>query len=117
MEKEGGLQVIKLTDANYLRTLENAIQFGKPVLLENIAETLDASLEPLLQKQTFKQGGGQGFPQAGCAWTSFERHRATFCPPSAVVLDLGPFLYFRPSPGFGILDCVQCCVTTQFSSP
>ncbi|GFR45764.1 hypothetical protein Agub_g7181 [Astrephomene gubernaculifera] len=57
MEKESGLQVIKLTDANYLRTLENAIQFGKPVLLENVMESLDASLEPLLQKQTFKQGG------------------------------------------------------------
>lgn len=57
MEKESGLLVVKLTDANYLRTLENAIQFGKPVLMENVMETLDASLEPLLQKQTFKQGG------------------------------------------------------------
>eukprot|EP00983_Pelagomonas_calceolata_P034874 1092657-Pelagomonas_calceolata.AAC.3 len=25
--------------------------------MENVMETLDASLEPLLQKQTFKQGG------------------------------------------------------------
>ncbi|KXZ48211.1 DHC-9 protein [Gonium pectorale] len=57
MEKDAGLQVIKLTDPTYLRTLENAIQFGKPVLLENVLESLDASLEPLLQKQTFKQGG------------------------------------------------------------
>lgn len=32
-------------------------QFGKPVLLENVLEVLDASLEPLLQRQTFKQGG------------------------------------------------------------
>ena len=32
-------------------------QFGKPVLLENVLESLDASLEPLLQKQIFKQGG------------------------------------------------------------
>jgi len=57
MEKENGLLVVKLTDTNFLRTLENAIQFGKPVLMENVMETLDASLEPLLQKQTFKQGG------------------------------------------------------------
>lgn len=28
MEKDAGLLVIKLTDANFLRTLENAIQFG-----------------------------------------------------------------------------------------
>ena len=32
-------------------------QFGKPVLMENVMETLDASLEPLLQKLTFRQGG------------------------------------------------------------
>ncbi len=30
-------------------------QFGKPVLMENVMEALDASLEPLLQRQTFKQ--------------------------------------------------------------
>ncbi len=29
------------------------------VLLENIGETLDAALEPLLLKQTFKQGGSE----------------------------------------------------------
>ena len=58
MEKDAGLLVVKLTDGNYLRTLENAIQFGKPVLLENVMEVLDASLEPLLQKQTFRSEGG-----------------------------------------------------------
>ena len=57
MERDRGLLVVKLSDGDYLRTLENAIQFGKPVLLENVGETLDASLEPLLLKQTFKQGG------------------------------------------------------------
>lgn len=31
MEKDAGLLVIKLTDANFLRTLENAIQFGASV--------------------------------------------------------------------------------------
>ncbi|CAE7517637.1 DNAH7, partial [Symbiodinium microadriaticum] len=57
MEKSHNLVVIKLTDANYLRSLENSIQFGTPVLLENVGEELDPSLEPLLQKQLFKQGG------------------------------------------------------------
>ncbi|KAI9224756.1 dynein heavy chain and region D6 of dynein motor-domain-containing protein [Blastocladiella britannica] len=59
MEKENNLQVIKLTDSDYLRTLENAIQFGAPVLLENVKEELDPILEPLLQKQIFKSGGSQ----------------------------------------------------------
>ncbi|KAF1322385.1 Dynein heavy chain, partial [Globisporangium splendens] len=57
MEKNNKLTVIKLTDGDYMRTLENAIQFGAPVLLENVGEELDPSLEPLLLKQTFKQGG------------------------------------------------------------
>ena len=55
-EKEKNLQVVKLTDSDYIRTLENCIQFGTPVLLENVGEELDPSLEPLLLKQTFKQG-------------------------------------------------------------
>ncbi|XP_010215324.1 PREDICTED: dynein heavy chain 12, axonemal [Tinamus guttatus] len=56
-EKENHLNVIKVTDTDYMRTLENCIQFGTPLLLENVGEELDPSLEPLLLKQTFKQGG------------------------------------------------------------
>ncbi|XP_028312358.1 dynein heavy chain 12, axonemal [Gouania willdenowi] len=56
-EKENNLSVIKLSDGDYMRTLENCIQFGTPLLLENVEEELDPSLEPLLLKQTFKQGG------------------------------------------------------------
>ena len=41
MEASNGLITIKLSDANFVRTLENAIQFGNPVLLENINETVD----------------------------------------------------------------------------
>ncbi|KAG2436335.1 hypothetical protein HXX76_006644 [Chlamydomonas incerta] len=57
MEGRRDLRVIKLTDGDYMRTLENAVQFGLPVLLENVGEELDPSLEPLLLKQVFKQGG------------------------------------------------------------
>ncbi|XP_071813132.1 dynein axonemal heavy chain 3-like isoform X2 [Apostichopus japonicus] len=57
MEKANQLSIIKLSDANYVRTLENCIQFGKPVLLENVGEELDPVLEPILLKQTFKQMG------------------------------------------------------------
>ena len=31
MEKKNNLHVIKMTDADYVRTLENCIQFGTPV--------------------------------------------------------------------------------------
>ncbi|NXM04479.1 DYH7 protein, partial [Tyrannus savana] len=56
-EKENRLNVIKISDTDYMRTVENCIQFGTPLLLENVGEELDPSLEPLLLKQTFKQGG------------------------------------------------------------
>lgn len=56
MEKDTGITVVKLTDNDFIRNLENGIQFGTPVLLENVGEDLDPSLEPLLLKQTFKQG-------------------------------------------------------------
>ena len=57
MEKANNIEVIKLTDATFMRTLENSIQFGTPVLLENVGEELDPSLEPLLLKQVFRQAG------------------------------------------------------------
>ncbi|RKP19398.1 hypothetical protein ROZALSC1DRAFT_14025, partial [Rozella allomycis CSF55] len=57
MEKENQLDIIKLSDKDFLRTLENAIRFGRPCLLENVEETLDPALEPILMKQIFKQGG------------------------------------------------------------
>ncbi|KAK2854426.1 hypothetical protein Q7C36_006295 [Tachysurus vachellii] len=57
MEKTNKLAIIKLSDGNYVRILETAIQFGTPVLLENVGEELDAVLDPVLLRQTFKQQG------------------------------------------------------------
>ncbi len=57
MERDNRLAVVKLQDPNYARTLENAIQFGSPVLLENINEELDPILDNVLLKATFKQQG------------------------------------------------------------
>ena len=56
MEKDNKLSVIKMSDTDYMRILENCISFGNPLLLENVGEELDPSLEPLLLKSTFKQG-------------------------------------------------------------
>ncbi|CAG5890787.1 unnamed protein product [Menidia menidia] len=57
MEKANKLAVIKQSDGNYVRVLENCIQFGTPVLMEHVGEELDPVLEPVLLKQTFKQQG------------------------------------------------------------
>ncbi|XP_041639844.1 dynein heavy chain 1, axonemal [Cheilinus undulatus] len=58
MERDNGLEAMKLSDQDFLRSLENAIRFGKPCLLENVGEELDPALEPVLLQQTFKQQGG-----------------------------------------------------------
>lgn len=50
---EQGIDILKVTDANFMRTIEHAIQFGKWIMMENVAEELEPSLEPLLQKEVF----------------------------------------------------------------
>uniref|UniRef100_A0A383V949 AAA+ ATPase domain-containing protein n=1 Tax=Tetradesmus obliquus TaxID=3088 RepID=A0A383V949_TETOB len=59
IEKKHQLEVVKLSGGpdTYMRQLENAVQFGFPVLIEDVGEELDPVLEPLLLKAIFKQGG------------------------------------------------------------
>ncbi|XP_043475594.1 dynein axonemal heavy chain 6 isoform X1 [Leptopilina heterotoma] len=57
MEQENKLKICKLTDGNLMRIMESCIRIGSPILLEDVGETLDPSLEPVLLKQTFLQGG------------------------------------------------------------
>uniref|UniRef100_A0A8C0VRC6 Dynein axonemal heavy chain 1 n=1 Tax=Cyanistes caeruleus TaxID=156563 RepID=A0A8C0VRC6_CYACU len=57
LERTNSLEVAKLSDRDFLSTLENTITFGKPFLLENVGEELDPVLEPVLLKETFKQQG------------------------------------------------------------
>lgn len=53
------LQVIQPTDANYMRVIENAITTGKPVLLENVGDTIDSGFNSILEKNIIKQKGNQ----------------------------------------------------------
>ena len=55
LEKHNNLNVVKKTDKNLLRILENSIQFGQPVLIEDIKEEIDSVLDPVLLKIVFKQ--------------------------------------------------------------
>lgn len=55
MEQDNNLKVCKLTDANLMRILEAAIRLGTPVLIQEVGEVLDPSLEPILLKQIFIQ--------------------------------------------------------------
>ena len=51
MEARSNLKIIKLTNPQFLRVLENAIRLGTPVLIEDVGESIDPALEPVLQKQ------------------------------------------------------------------
>lgn len=55
---ESGIKVIRPTQSSkeLEMILENAIQVGIPLLLENIGETIDSLFEPLLQKKLIKSG-------------------------------------------------------------
>jgi dynein heavy chain, axonemal len=54
--RKDNLKVLRLTQGDYARHLETAIQFGVPVMIENIGETLDPMLQPLLERAIFKAG-------------------------------------------------------------
>ncbi|KAI9004259.1 dynein heavy chain and region D6 of dynein motor-domain-containing protein [Gaertneriomyces semiglobifer] len=57
MEAKKDLKVIDLKQPDFMRTLENAIQFGKPVLLQGVLDVIDPSLDPILNRSVIRRGG------------------------------------------------------------
>ncbi len=51
------LMTCQMNDENLLRVLETAVRSGRPLLLEDIGEEIQLSLDPVLLKQTFRQSG------------------------------------------------------------
>ncbi|VDQ05732.1 unnamed protein product [Trichobilharzia regenti] len=51
------LKVIDLQTPDYMRTLELAVLYGQPVVLQNVQEQLDQALDPILTKSLIKVGG------------------------------------------------------------
>lgn len=56
MEKSNDIIIVKLSNKNYMKSIEISIENGKPVLIENVLEDLDAPLDPILLKQIYNQG-------------------------------------------------------------
>jgi dynein heavy chain len=52
----GEMKVIRLGSKGYLDVIEDAISTGKTVLIENILESVDPVLEPLLARNLIKKG-------------------------------------------------------------
>lgn len=55
-KEEGNLDIIQLTQKNWLKILENAITNGRCVIIENIGEDIDATLDPVLSRSIYKKG-------------------------------------------------------------
>jgi dynein heavy chain len=54
VEKDRDLVVTRLDKDDFMRSLEKALTFGKPLLIESVPEDIDPVIYPILSKQTFK---------------------------------------------------------------
>ena len=59
MEEKKDLCIAKMTDKDMAKQVENCIKNGRPLLIEDIQETLDPSLSPVLAKNLVVQGAGR----------------------------------------------------------
>ena len=55
-DPERNLQVVRLGQSDLLRKLEKALEYGYTILIENIGESLDAVLNPVIQRAVIKRG-------------------------------------------------------------
>ena len=55
-ESTKNLRTVQLTTPKYLDQVEQAIVNGEPIIIENMGESIDAVLEPILARATIKKG-------------------------------------------------------------
>lgn len=55
------MKVIDFGQPDFVRVLEYALQFGMPVLLENIGETIDPVMNPILDRAFVRVGERDNF--------------------------------------------------------
>jgi dynein axonemal heavy chain len=64
-EYKSRLIVTRFDDPQMLRKVERAVRNGLPVLVEDVGEELDASIDVILQKQVYKVGGNRSVIRLG----------------------------------------------------
>jgi len=55
-KEEGNLDIIQLTQKNWLKVIESAITNGRCVIIENLGSDIDATLDPVLSRAIYKKG-------------------------------------------------------------
>jgi dynein heavy chain len=58
MEKNNDLKVLKFGPLNFLRDITMAVRNGLPCLVEDVEETIDPAIDPILQKQASMSDAG-----------------------------------------------------------
>lgn len=53
-EAENNIRVVSMDDSNLLRICEQSIRLGYPLVIENVGETIESSLLPLLNRDAFQ---------------------------------------------------------------
>lgn len=56
-EKSRGLKVLRIGGKTTIMELERAIEAGTPVLIENLDESIDAVIMPVIARNVFKRLG------------------------------------------------------------
>ncbi len=56
MERDNNMDVMKFNDPNYMRKLENSVEFGMPLILEHDQVEVEPAINPVLLKQYIKKG-------------------------------------------------------------
>ena len=57
-ETKNNLKIVAQSTPRYLDAIENCIQNGEPCLIENLPESLDAVLDPILARSLIRKGKG-----------------------------------------------------------
>jgi dynein heavy chain len=55
-EAGNGLAMIQLSQKNWNKKIERALQNGETIIIENLGEEIDATLEPVLARAVYKKG-------------------------------------------------------------
>lgn len=59
LERENKIRTTKFIHKNFMAVLEECMMTGKPCLIEHIDSDLELSIDPILFKNTFEQGGAK----------------------------------------------------------
>ena len=65
MEKANNIKVVKFTDVTFQATMKASVQLGHPVLIQDIEEMLDPSIESILSKQFYQSSDGRTLIRLG----------------------------------------------------